>query len=105
MKRRELLALICLGVCLGVLLPGDVFATKTNMYGAKEVSEIGKNLQSFMFDIVVPYVAGIVGGYQTVKAFMANNFQSMGMFALLTASSFVMPPFLNGVFGTSMLLP
>ncbi|WP_158383140.1 hypothetical protein [Candidatus Protochlamydia sp. R18] len=58
-----------------------------------------------MFDTAVPYAAGIFGGYNVIKAFMANHYQSMGVFALLTATSFIVPPFLKGVFGASLLLP
>ena len=105
MKKKEILAVACLGIALGMLLPAEVFATKTSVYGAKEITQIGDNLKNFMFDIAVPYTAGIFGGYHTIKSFMANHYQSMGVFALLTASSFIVPPFLKGVFGASMLLP
>ena len=105
MKKRDILAFVCLAIATSMILPAEVFAAKTNVYGAKEIAEIGDNLKNFMFDVAVPYTAGIFGGYHTIKSFMANHYQSMGVFALLTASSFIVPPFLKGVFGTSMLLP
>lgn len=105
MKKREIFALACLGIAVGMLLPLEVLAKTTSVYGAKEITKIGDNLKNFMFDVAVPYTAGIFGGYHTIKSFMANHYQSMGVFALLTASSFIVPPFLKGVFGASMLLP
>ena len=105
MSKKELLTLACLGIAVGVLLPTEIFANKTTAYGAQEVARIGKDLKDFMFEILIPYAGGIFGGYQTIKSFMTNNYQSMGVFALLTATSFIMPPFLNGAFGAGMLLP
>ncbi len=105
MKKGQILALACLGIAISLMIPTEVLANTTSAYGAKEIAKIGDNLKNFMFDIVVPYTAGIFGGYHTMKSFMANNYQSMGVFALLTASSFVVPPFISGVFGSSMLLP
>jgi hypothetical protein len=105
MQKRKILALACLGIAIGAFLPLEIFATQTNVYGAKEIAKIGDNLKDFMFDVAVPYTAGIFGGYHTIKSFMANHYQSMGIFVLLTASSFIIPPFLKGAFGTSMLLP
>ena len=105
MKKKEIISLVCFGIALGLLIPMDAFATKTTGYGGKEIAKIGTDLKDLMFNIAVPYTAGIFGGYNTVKSFMSNNYQAMGAFALLTASSFVMPPFLNGIFGSSMLLP
>lgn len=105
MKTRDVLAIACLAIAIGLILPSEVLASKTDVYGAKEIIKIGENLKNFMFDIAVPYTAGIFGGYHTIKSFMSNHYQSMGVFALLTATSFIVPPFLNGAFGSSMLLP
>ncbi len=105
MKKQKIVAIACLTIAIGLMLPVEVLASKTSVYGAKEISKIGNNLQAFMFDIAVPYTAGIFGAYHTIKSFIANHYQSMGVFALLTASSFIVPPFLKGVFGASILLP
>src|SRR4051812_30651208 len=91
MKKMEILACVCLGIAVGLLLPTEVFVANTTVYGAKEIAKIGDNLKDFMFDVAVPYTAGIFGGYHTIKSFMANHYQSMGVFALLTASSFIVP--------------
>jgi hypothetical protein len=105
MNKTKIITLVCLGVAIGLVLPSDIFATTTDVYGAKEIAKIGNKLKDFMFEVAVPYAGGIFGGINTIKSFMSNNYQSMGIFAMLTASSFIVPPFLNGVFGSSMLLP
>lgn len=104
MKKRELITFICLGVLLSTFVPTEILATKTNEYGAQQITAIGDKLQSFMFDVVVPYTGGIFGGIHTVKSLVNNNYQAMGGFALLAASSFILPHFLKGVFGNSLLL-
>lgn len=105
MERRKILAIIGLGIVAWLAMPAESYAAQTTVYGAKEISKIGDKLKDFMFNVAVPYAGGIFGGINTIKSFMANNYQAMGVFALLTASSFVVPHFLDGVFGSSMLLP
>lgn len=106
MNNKEMVFWLALGSVVGLVIPMDICASQVqDIYGAKEIMKVGGNLKTFMFDVVVPYVAFAFGGVQTVRSLASNNYQSMGAYGLLTASSFVMPAFLGGVFGNSMLIP
>lgn len=107
MKKREIFAMICLATIVGLmLLPTEVLASNTSLYGAKEIIKTGKDLKAFFFEAVLPFVGFIFGGYRAFQSLMANHYQAMGIYALLAVSCvFVFPPFLESVFGSSLLLP
>lgn len=105
MNKREMLALICLGLVVGLLIPTDIFASEvSDVYGAKDILKVGGKLKTFMFDVAVPYVGGIFGGIRAVKSLASNEYESLGKWALLAASSFIIPPYINNVWGSAMLI-
>jgi hypothetical protein len=94
------------GLMICLLIPFDAFAAQVkDVYGARKILEIGSNLKTFMFETAVPYTAGIFGGVNVIRSLSTNNYQALGGYGLLTASAFVVPPFLEGIFGSSMLIP
>jgi len=106
MKKREIFTLACLGIAAGLLFPVDLLASTTHSaFATTDVTSLADNVKNLMFHTVVPCAAGTIGGVQVVRSFMSNNFQAMGTYALLTACSFILPSFIDGIYVKSMLLP
>lgn len=105
MKKRDLLVIACACLAAAVLFPTDVLATKTSSFGAGEIQSKGKEAEDFIFGAIVPYVGGAVGGYKAISSLLSNNLQGLAVYGLTAISCLVLPSFISGVFGSSMLLP
>lgn len=95
-----------MGLAISMMIPVEVFAAKSDVFGGKEIMKAGVTMRSFIFDVIIPYGGGIFAGVYCFKSLSQNNYQMAAAFLLLAGSLIVVvPAFINGTFGTSALIP
>lgn len=106
MSNKNVWVLIFVGLAISMMIPVEVFAAKSDVFGGKEIMKAGVTMRSFIFDVAIPFGGGIFAGIYSFKALSQNNYQVAGAFLLLAgALMFVVPAFINGTYGTSALIP
>ena len=105
MKKREILSLICLGVAVGMLLPADVCAKLSNDFGAEKIRSLASQFQNFIFHGALPAVAGVLAGFRAFKSLVSNDYTSLAIYGSGAVGCLALPFFIEGVYGSSMLLP
>lgn len=106
MSQKNVFNLILMGLAMSLMIPVEVLAAKSNVFGGQDIMKAGVTMRSFIFDVIIPFGGGIFAGVYSFKALLQNNYQVAAAYLLLAgALIFVVPAFINGTFGTSALIP